>query len=77
MKIEKGSKVRLSQLGIRRWGNLEDDDPTNPVNAIGEVYLNPSYGSGFPYDVRWSTGYENCYKEGDLELIKPRMEENE
>lgn len=77
MKIVIGSRVRLSQLGIRRWSNRENNDPTNPIDAVGVVYRNPAYGSSFPYDVRWSTGYENCYKDGDLELIKPRMEENE
>lgn len=77
MKLTIGSKVKLSQQGAARWGNRENDDPTNPIGAVGEVYLNPRYGKNFPYDVRWSTGYENCYREGDLELIKPRMEENE
>lgn len=77
MNFKKGDRVKLSQQGIEEW-NLGNDDKTNPANMGGTLLLlRDRHPRNFLYEVRWDNNFENSYKEGDLVLIRPRMEENE
>lgn len=77
MKLKVGMKVKLSAKGAARWG-CGGDDPSNPINLVG-VLAPKTRGNTvtFPYAVDWSNGFDNVYREGDLEAVAPRMEENE
>ena len=61
--------VILSEDGIIKWCEDDEEDDHNPRNTIGTV-INASSSDNLPIEVRWANGNCNEYRKQHLTKIK-------
>jgi len=64
-----GDRVRLSEQGKALWAKGE----SNP-DCEGTVAVDGFWSDGFTDSVDWDNGRGNSYREGDLELVEPKVD---
>lgn len=62
-----GQKVVLSPKGLFKWS--DGLDKSNPKGKQGVVTRIDEEDFGW-FHVRWENGRDNCYEDGDLDVIE-------